>query len=70
MGETKRMTRSHFTHLHRRIGLLMAVLGLLGLLAACAAPAVPTPAPTPTAQPLRLTILHTNDTHGQTDPCG
>jgi 2',3'-cyclic-nucleotide 2'-phosphodiesterase (5'-nucleotidase family) len=49
---------------------LLAALGLLGLLLGCAAPATPTATPTPTREPLRLTILHTNDTWGQTDPCG
>jgi len=51
-------------------GLVVAALGLLGLLAGCIAPATPTPTPTPTPPPLHLTILHTNDTRGQTDPCG
>jgi putative hemolysin len=32
----------------------------------------PTPVPTPTPMPqsLELTVLHTNDTMGYTDPCG
>ena len=29
-----------------------------------------TPTLTPTPQPIALTVLHTNDTEGYTDPCG
>jgi hypothetical protein len=30
----------------------------------------PVPTPTPIPQPLELTVLHTNDTLGFTEPCG
>ena len=30
----------------------------------------PVPTPTPTPQSLELTVLHTNDTLGYTEPCG
>ena len=58
------MTGSRFTHILRVAGLMLA----LRLLAGCVAS--PTPTPTPTPPPLHLTVLHTNDTKGQTDPCG
>ena len=32
--------------------------------------ATATPAPTPTLGPLELTVLHTNDLLGYTEPCG
>lgn len=30
----------------------------------------PTPSPTPTPRPIGLTVLHTNDTWGYSEPCG
>jgi len=33
-------------------------------------PQTPTPTPTSPAQPFTLTLLHTNDTWGYTEPCG
>ena len=30
----------------------------------------PTPTPTPTPRPIELTVLHTNDTWGYSEPCG
>jgi 2',3'-cyclic-nucleotide 2'-phosphodiesterase (5'-nucleotidase family) len=29
-----------------------------------------TPTPTPTPRPIELTVLHTNDTWGYSEPCG
>jgi len=31
---------------------------------------VPRPSPIPTPQPIELTVLHTNDTWGYSEPCG
>jgi 2',3'-cyclic-nucleotide 2'-phosphodiesterase (5'-nucleotidase family) len=68
--------------MHSKSVFLLVFLSLPGLVAGCmppmAAPGRPgplasplnAPAPTATAGPLQLTILHTNDTWGYFLPCG
>ena len=57
-------------------GLLVAILMLPGCTNNLAQPTTmqtPKPAPAPTIrqrQSIDLTILHTNDVQGETDPCG
>jgi 2',3'-cyclic-nucleotide 2'-phosphodiesterase (5'-nucleotidase family) len=40
----------------------MALFGCSGIMS--------TPIPTPTPRPIELTVLHTNDTWGYSEPCG
>ena len=72
-------------YLGRSLIVLTATVGV-SLAAACSPQATPTPTPThtprptvtplptatpvPTPRPLELTVLHTNDVVGYTEPCG
>lgn len=64
------MSGMSYTRTRHIAAALVGIATLLALLAACALPTTEPATPTPMPQPLRLTIVHTNDNRGQTDPCG
>jgi predicted component of type VI protein secretion system len=60
-----------------KLVVLVALLAVSLVLFGCSSSApnpssnpLPVPIPTPLPQSLELTVLHTNDTLGFTDPCG